>query len=294
MVIAIHALSMRRTLQHACDGAQTYGGSSSYALRCKGSCKQPERTCHVSPSAKSFLLIALFAMGWGADAHAAQRTVCTITVNSSNEKEMFRQRLPENQYQFVELVERGRSDWLASACRQGIHCDVLVISGHFDGNTEFYSDQTSARSFCRSSRWSAPLRDSCPGLFSQLKEVYLFGCNTLNADAIKRISSEVGRTPCPPGHAAEAERLARLDQRHGESSRDRMRRIFINVPVIYGFSSVAALGPTRRRSLPLFATIVDCGGRQRSYQFQAPQLLCHECMVAVSGERFGSARWLSA
>jgi hypothetical protein len=50
----------------------------------------------VSPSAKRFLLIALFAMGWGADAHAAQRTVCTITVNSSNEKEMFRQRLPES------------------------------------------------------------------------------------------------------------------------------------------------------------------------------------------------------
>jgi hypothetical protein len=34
--------------------------------------------------------------------------VCTITVNSSDEKEMFRQRLPADQYEFVELVERGR------------------------------------------------------------------------------------------------------------------------------------------------------------------------------------------
>ena len=99
----------------------------------------------MSLTAKTFLVFAIFAMGWGADAHAAQRTVCTITVNSSNEKEMFRQRLPEDQYQFVELVERGRSDWLASACRQGIHCDVLVISGHFDSQTEFYSDRLAKR-----------------------------------------------------------------------------------------------------------------------------------------------------
>ena len=40
----------------------------------------------------------------------------------------------------------------------------------------------------------ASCSDSCPGLFSQLKEVYLFGCNTLNAEAIKSMSSEVGRS----------------------------------------------------------------------------------------------------
>jgi hypothetical protein len=74
-------------------------------------------------------------------------TVCTITVNLPDEKEMFRQRLPEDQYQFVEFVERGRPDWLASACRQGVHCDLLVVSGHFDGSTEFYSDQLAASEF---------------------------------------------------------------------------------------------------------------------------------------------------
>ena len=78
---------------------------------------------------------------WGADARADKRTVCTITVNSPDEKETFRRYLPDDQYQFVELVERGRPDWLASACRQGVRCDMLVISGHFDGSTEFYSDR---------------------------------------------------------------------------------------------------------------------------------------------------------
>src|SRR4029450_4204108 len=71
------------------------------------------------------------------------------------------------------------------------------------------------------------------------------------AEPVKSMSSEVGRSLVRAGHShAEAERLARtLDQRHGESSRDRMRRIFMNVPVIYGFSSRAPLGPAAASTL---------------------------------------------
>ena len=92
----------------------------------------------------------------------------------------------------------------------------------------------------------ASCSDSCPGLFSQLKEVYLFGCNTLNAEAVTSTSPEAERSLLRAGHSpADAQRLARaLDQRHGESNRDHMRRIFMNVPVIYGFSSRAPLGPS--------------------------------------------------
>jgi hypothetical protein len=241
----------------------------------------------MSLSAKIFILAALFAMGWGTDSLAAKRTVCTITVNSPDEKEMFRQRLPEDQYQFVELVERGRPDWLASACRQGVRCDLLVISGHFDGSTEFYSSEVASSEYLPVAEMErASCSDSCPGLFSQLKEVYLFGCNTLSADAVKSMSSEVGRSLVRAGHSpAEAERLARtLDQRHGESSRDRMRRIFVNVPVIYGFSSVAPLGPTAATLLGRYfrsSSIAEVGrGRASSKllgQFAA------ERMIAVSG-----------
>ena len=42
---------------------------------------------------------------------------------------------PPDKHQFVESVERGRSDWLESACRQGIR-HVLVVSGHYDGGNE--------------------------------------------------------------------------------------------------------------------------------------------------------------
>jgi hypothetical protein len=118
--------------------------------------------------------IAFLAMGGVTDIHAAPRTVCTITVNSSDEKDMFRQRLPKDQYRFVELVERGRPDWLASACSQEVRCDILVISGHFDGVTEFYSDQVEASEYLPVAEMErASCSESCPGLFSQLKEVYL-------------------------------------------------------------------------------------------------------------------------
>ena len=115
-------------------------------------------------SAGLFAAVALLAMGGATDIHAAPRTVCTITVNSSDEKEMFRQRLPKDQYQFVELVERGRPDWLASACSQGVRCDILVISGHFDGVTEFYSDQVAASEYLPVAEMErASCSESCPG-----------------------------------------------------------------------------------------------------------------------------------
>jgi hypothetical protein len=241
----------------------------------------------MNPSARLFAAIALLAVGWVTAVHAAPRTVCTITVNSSDEKDMFRQRLPKDQYRFVELVERGRPDWLASACSQGVKCDLLVISGHFDGVTEFYSDQVEASEYLPVAEMErASCSESCPGLFSQLKEVYLFGCNTLNADAVKSASSEVGRSLIRAGHSpADARRLTQtLNQLHAESSRDRMRRIFTNVPVIYGFSSVAPLGPQAATLLGRHlqpSAIAEVGNGRTNSRLLG--VFASESMIAVSG-----------
>jgi hypothetical protein len=123
----------------------------------------------------------------------------------------------------------------------------LLISGHFEGGDEFYSDRVDAReSLPVSEMERVSCSDSCPGLFSQLKEVYLFGCNTLNPDALNGASDEIVRSYVRSGHsAADAAQLARaLGERHADSNRERMREIFKDVPVIYGFSSKAPLGPT--------------------------------------------------
>src|SRR5438552_15934131 len=182
-----------------------------------------------SACTKFVLLAALLVAVWAHDARADKKTVCTITVNSPNEKEVFRRNLSQDDFQFVELVERGRPDWLESACRQDVQCDVLLISGHFDGGTEFYSDRLDAKEFLPVDELErVSCSDSCPGLFSHLKEVYLFGCNTLNAEALTSASAEIARSLVRSGHSqTDAERLSRLlNERHAESNRDRMRHIF--------------------------------------------------------------------
>jgi hypothetical protein len=165
--------------------------------------------------------IAVLAAACGLDVHAGKKTVCTITVNSADEKDTLAQRLPKGEYQFVELVEKGREDWLRSSCQKGVQCDVLVVSGHFNAGDVFYSDKLENDEHLQVDELErASCSNSCPGLFSRLKEVYLFGCESLNPDATKYSSS------------------------YGESGRERMRRIFPNVPAIYGFSSSAPVGPT--------------------------------------------------
>jgi pimeloyl-ACP methyl ester carboxylesterase len=200
----------------------------------------------MATSFKSVVLLALLAALWCSEVHADKKTVCTITVNSSDEKEIFRQRLPKDKFQFVELVERGRPDWLASACQKGVQCDVLVISGHFAG-TNFFSEALDTQEFLPVDELErVSCSDSCPGLFSRLKEVYLFGCNTLNGEAIESDAAGIARAVDHPSRSrADSDRQPRVaDARHGETSRDRMRRIFSDVPVIYGFSSKAPVGQT--------------------------------------------------
>ncbi len=195
------------------------------------------------------LLVAKFALG---QPQTQPQTVCTITVNSADEKEAFRRHLPEAKYRFVELVERGRPDWLASACRAAVACDLLIISGHYDGSSEFFSDRLEAREFLPVSELErASCSAGCPALFSRLKEVHLFGCNTLNPEPQSSASAEIVRSLVREGHSPkEAERQLRLlNSGHGESSRDRMRQVFKDVPVIYGFSSAAPLGPVAAAAL---------------------------------------------
>ena len=188
--------------------------------------------------------VLLAALLVSAAAHAQKQTVCTITVNSPDEREVFRDHLPADRFDFVELVERGRPDWLGASCRKGIRCDVLLVSGHFAG-TEFYSSRFHVNETLPVDEIErVNCSESCPGLFSELKEVYLFGCDTLNPTPIRIATPEVARSLVRDGEAAaDAARIAReLGDRYGESALANMRRLFPNVPVIYGFSSKAPYG----------------------------------------------------
>jgi len=244
-----------------------------------------------------FLMVVALLPALGSSlVHAEKKTVCTITVNSADEKETFRRSLPPGEFQFVELVERGRQDWLASACRQGVRCDVLVVSGHYDGGNQFFSDRLDQDEHLPVDELErASCSGSCDGLFAQLKEVYLFGCNTLDPGANRWLSSEIGRSLARSGHSrAESERVARsLRLRHGESSRDRMRHAFKDVPAIYGFSSVAPLGPVAATILQRH--LLSGGSSEVGSGRTSARLLGHfaaHAMVATGGS--GSAGPLAA
>jgi hypothetical protein len=247
------------------------------------------------PAFLAAAVAATLALCAGPLALAAPRTVCTVTVNSPDEKELMHRRLPPGDYRFVELVERGRPDWLASSCSAGVRCDVLVISGHFDDGTQFYSDRLDSRDHLPVSELErASCSKGCSSLFAGLKEVYLFGCNTLNPQPLKSASAAVTRSLLRSGHsAAEAARItAALDAVHGESNRDRMRAIFNDVPVIYGFSSKAPLGPTAAATLARYFDKAPAG--EIGSGVPSPQLLAAFAPVSMTqarGVTSGDPEW---
>jgi hypothetical protein len=208
-----------------------------------GSCRRPKSLAF----AIGAVLFGLFAPQHAA---VARSTVCTITVNSEDEKSTFQRHFPN--HRFVELVERGRPDWLASACRARVACDVLIVSAHFDGDNSFFSDRLEVNeSLTVNELERASCSNACPSLFDRLKEVYLFGCNTLDPDPQSGASAEILRSLLSEGHSLKEARqqLHELHGIRGESSRDRMRQIFKGVPVIYGFRSTAPLGPIAGETL---------------------------------------------
>ena len=212
-----------------------------------------DRADSMHPVAKLLVAGALASLLLTPCAGAAEKTVCTITVNSADEKDAFRRYLPEDKYRFVELVERGRPDWLASACRSGVRCDVLVISGHYDGGNEFFSEHVEASEFLPVAELErVSCSDSCPGLFSRAEGG--LPLRLQHAEPARRRRARRPRScavSCATGCAppTRSGSRARCNAGHGESSRDRMRLVFKDVPVIYGFSSVAPLGPQAAATL---------------------------------------------
>lgn len=176
---------------------------------------------------------------------AAPKTVCTITINSPDERVAFERHLPRGDYRFVELVKQNQPDWFGQACRSGVQCDALIISGHFDDGSEFYTDRLGNReSLPMQALETASCSNSCSGVLAQVKEVYLFGCNTLKTEARHVAEGEILRSLTRSGLAVpEAQRVsAALNARYGQSNQDRLRAVFKDVPLLYGFSANAPLG----------------------------------------------------
>ena len=202
------------------------------------------------------LHICLCFWSFGSFAQIPERiNVCTMTLNSSDEAEVFRQYLPEDRFRFIELVPRDgysvseeeHQSWFTQVCQNPrISCDMLIISGHFAGM--FFGTENdhilSLSEIEQISCWN-----SCPRIFDQLKEVFLFGCNTMAH------KGEIHRTPEQylnilleydlPLDIAErvvAGRFSVLDL----SYKEKMEHIFSEQTKIYGFTELSPLGSQAR------------------------------------------------
>lgn len=202
------------------------------------------------------LAAAVLATG---SAHAlSKKTFCTITINSSDEREVLRRKLPANEWRIVELVpakpkiqSAGDDDdddqtipgWLSAACDKGIQCDAVAISGHFGGS--FFGISGYELSLEQLER--AACRNACDGIFKKPKEVFLMGCNTLSGkEKDERAPEEYLRVLLADGmDLNRAEQTVALRYSPwGAQNFHRMSNIFENTAKIYGFNSIGPSGAT--------------------------------------------------
>ncbi|UXR64434.1 hypothetical protein EZJ49_15300 [Bdellovibrio bacteriovorus] len=109
---------------------------------------------------------------------AGTKKICTMTLNSADEKQVLQDLYASEKVEIIELVPTQNKNpyWLQQACNAGIECDVLLVSGHFGG--VFFGEGVSTTLDLKElERLSCS--NSCPGILKKPKDVFLMGCNTL-------------------------------------------------------------------------------------------------------------------
>ena len=198
------------------------------------------------PSIKTRLIL----LGLAPLAAQGKYQVCSITINSSDEIKAFREYLPEEHFEFVELVPQVKgehykkhdSHWFYKSCGdQKYNCDIVVISGHFGGAFFGEAGYTLPTQMLE----EQSCNNSCGGILSRAKEVFLFGCNTLaSKKPDTRTYQDYLNVLLEDGMAREmAERVAAARYSPlGDSYKNRMKFTFSGSQTIYGFEMLSPLG----------------------------------------------------
>ena len=194
------------------------------------------------------------------EAFSQKPLVCTVTINSSEEKDVFETYLGED-FNFVELTEygteeEGKRDWFLGACKQGIECDILVVSGHFGGS--FFGTSGYRLGLPELQRRSC--QKACDGILKKPREVFLFGCNTTAGKSQDhRTPEEYTRVLMEDGFSRrQAEQISAFRYSPiGQETKERMRQVFPHSR-IYGFHSQAPRGKSiAPRLKSYFESIAD-------------------------------------
>ncbi len=217
--------------------------------------------------------------------------VCSITINSADEIETFKKFLSTKDFNFVELLpakvnpaEGHDASWFKHACkRTDIQCDILIVSGHFGGI--FFGDSGYILSTGMLEEMAC--QNKCPGILSNVKEIFLFGCNTLASkekdsrtyqeylqvlldhgmareDAERVVASRYSPLGTPFyarmnfifSSANEEEYLKFLLDK-GMSKEDIERAAASRYTTVYGFNELSPLGPHIRKPLSNYLKAIN-------------------------------------
>lgn len=174
---------------------------------------------------------------------AAPKTVCTMTLNSDNEREALRKLYEGPNVIFKELVPENKDpNWLGNACRAQVQCDVLLISGHF-GGVFFGETNSTTVGLQEMEQWSCS--NTCPGIFQKPKDIFLMGCNTVSTKTKdKRTIEEYVQVLIKngfPRDLAEKVAFARYSE-YGMSIGELFSAAFPNAQRLHGFTSTGPMG----------------------------------------------------
>ena len=196
-----------------------------------------------------FLIISLSA--WATPTLDPNKyTVCAMTLNSSEEREVFRQQVARDPSHFnpiVELTEYGGADWFQNACRSGIRCDQLLISGHF---TDGFGGTSGGvrRSLRLDDMERMGCQNTCDGILDHPYEVFLLGCNTLATKEADNRTPEVYINHLVEDGVSQSRAELIAEARYGtmgESNKSRVVRAFRGErKVLYGFDARGPSGAT--------------------------------------------------
>lgn len=203
---------------------------------------------------------------------SAKYNICTITLNSKEEIDLFKKNLNPNVFSFVELTDLASSKsepeavkgvlwpiegWFNKVCELETNCDALIISSHqWEG--KFFGEAKSS-----SFRLSADLlqekkyQNSCGSFFKKIKQVYLFGCNTLTKNDGDYTSFESYLDYLAYDNHTEnlSEQLPEAHTKFGRAPPSNffiMRSIFSDTKKIFGFSKRSPVGKDLVPSLNKF------------------------------------------
>ena len=226
----------------------------------------------------------LLALTWAAKGQAEQFRVCAFGFNSYEEIAVVRSHLPPDEFDFVDFsahllgAQRAQlggltasaisgqtagdeiPSWLLNLCRPDLQCDITVYSGEFAGR--FFGRYGSSMGLQEMEEASCQTR--CQGLFHRAQEVFLLACNTLaTKDLDNRTPQQYLQVLLDHGFdRPSAERVVELRYGPlGPSFRESFGRIFMGVPRIYGFSSVAPRGEWTASCLRQYFQSKDDYGR---------------------------------